>query len=218
MSLLYLLSLLLLFSFQLFLSWNIVAAFETQSIGFSSDSWCTQQCDSHSTCLERFGHNYVDLQLQLRFNQTILQRYGQTLEYGIYLGETISQQSFETQFIVDISSALKHSPCRMYVIQIEPLYHDEDKKEENVYTLLLVSFRWISVDIEAIRILTRLVQEPESSIYQGQVCILKSCLYEKGRMPNTQRLSLRPWFSFYIRFLDMWMRGWAWSLSSGISH
>jgi len=172
----YKITLLLLFSLlQTLLHWNVIA-FETESLlRYSYDSWCIHQCATLTTCLERFGQSYVDLQLQLRFNQIILHRYGQTLEYEIYMGETISQQTFEKQFVWDLSSAIGISPCRIYVTNIEPKYHS-DNDETKSFTLLIVSFRWISVEIEAIRLLTSLVQEPDSSIYQGQVSLIE-CMY-----------------------------------------
>jgi hypothetical protein len=80
------------------------------------DAWCEEWCSSWDDCNEIFGSNYVDLRLRVRF--TLDDGPGRHLMHHKYFGNTISRQSFETQFVLDVSSALETSPCRLHITSV----------------------------------------------------------------------------------------------------
>jgi hypothetical protein len=83
------------------------------------DSWCEEFCSSWETCNAFFGNNYVDLLLRVGF--AIDDGPGRHLILGKYFGNTISRQSFDTQFVLDLSSALHgFSPCHIHVTNVSP--------------------------------------------------------------------------------------------------
>lgn len=126
------------------------------------DGWCiANNCFSIETCQEKFQNNYVDLQIQT--NHSIRDGPGQHLIYdGPFMGETISRQSFITQFVLDISeTTLGISPCKVHVLDIATVRRD--------FKSVRISFRLYDVVHEEIHELTRQIQNQNSSFYTGKV-------------------------------------------------
>ena len=124
------------------------------------DDWCQVNCDSLTSCKNKFGHNFIDLEVRNDFSIS-----EETLLNGIFLGDTISKQSFETQFIFDISRALSISPCRLYVI--DATFEEEGLSLNQDY--IFVTFRLFPVDHDLILDLTKQVQDHTSKVYDGHV-------------------------------------------------
>ncbi len=125
------------------------------------DLWCQSNCFSIESCDERFGDNFVDLQIQT--NHSILDGPGQHLIYdSTYMGSTISKQTFETQFVIDISeTSLGISPCKVHMLNISSVGRD--------YKNVLIEFRLYEVLHEEIFSLTRQIQNYSSIYYSGKV-------------------------------------------------
>lgn len=131
------------------------------------DEWCiTHDCFSIETCQETFQNNYVDLQIQT--NHSIRDGPGQHLIYdGPFMGETISRQSFITQFVLDISeTTLGISPCKVHVLDIATVRRD--------FKNVRISFRLYDVVHEEIHELTRQIQNQNSLFYTGKVLDISS--------------------------------------------
>ena len=126
------------------------------------DDWCRDHCDSPISCNAEFGDNYVDLTVRNDFS--ISQG---TLLNGMFLGDAISRQSFETQFIFDISKALSISPCRLYIVDTA---FERDGLSLNP-DCVFVTFRLYPVDHKIIFNLTEQVQDYSSNIYDGHVSV-----------------------------------------------
>jgi len=127
-----------------------------------SDEWCEQNCNSLNSCNELFQTNSVDLHLRVRFP---IDNVGSHLIQDKHLGTTISHQSFNTQFILDIANAANTSPCRLYVQDVFPEGDDNYWDSESVF----VSFRLFPADASFVAELTRQMQQPESALYDGHV-------------------------------------------------
>ena len=125
------------------------------------DQWCKSNCFSIESCDETFQDDFVDLQVQT--NHSILDGPGHHLIYdSTYLGLTISKQTFETQFVMDISeTSLGISPCKVYMLDMESVGGDHKN--------LLIKFRIYEVVHDEIFSLTRQVQNHSSLYYSGRV-------------------------------------------------
>ena len=124
------------------------------------DDWCRANCDSHGSCIEKFQENHVDLQIKVKYS--VDDGLGRHLTSEFY-GSTVSRQNFETQCLLDLAESLGTSPCRFYVLDVEGSagYFDS----ENV----LVSLRLFPADANDVAALTKMAQEPNSSLYDGEV-------------------------------------------------
>jgi len=135
-----------------------------------SDTWCEQNCNSLSSCNELFQTNSVDLRLRVRFP---IDNVGSHLIKDKHLGTTISRQSFDTQFILDVANATNTSPCRLYVQDVFPEGTDNYWDSENVF----ISFRLFPADASFVAQLTRQIQQPNSALYDGHVTHATDSLY-----------------------------------------
>ncbi|KAL7543301.1 hypothetical protein ACHAXR_012700 [Thalassiosira sp. AJA248-18] len=135
------------------------------------DDWCEDNCSSWETCHDFYGQNFVDLRLRVGF--PIDDGPGRHLILDKYFGSTISRQSFETQFVLDIASALVTSPCRIYVIGVFPEGTENYWDSESVF----ITFRLFPADASAVATLTKLIQEPTSTLYLGDVTHTTDALY-----------------------------------------
>lgn len=133
------------------------------------DDWCSNHCHSFAQCSELFGDDHADLNLKL---DTSFQTH-----HVLFHGDRVSKQSFETQFIFDISETLDTSPCRIHVRDIVPqaktIKGQKEEEEINVnegeiYSVL-ISFRLFPANVSDIRTLTFLVQDYDSKFYEGEV-------------------------------------------------
>ena len=61
-----------------------------------------------------FGKDYIDLRIRSKLSS--LKGPGKGLVGNKYIGDAIFKQSFETQFIFDLSSSLSINPYRIYII------------------------------------------------------------------------------------------------------
>ncbi|KAL7554304.1 hypothetical protein ACHAWF_017742 [Thalassiosira exigua] len=135
------------------------------------DDWCDEQCSSLETCTDQYGDDYVDLRLRVGF--PIRDGPGRHLILDKYFGSTISRQSFETQFVMDVASALDTSPCRLHVISVLPEGTANYWDTESVF----VTFRLFPADPALVATLTKLIQEPGSTFYSGHVTQATDALY-----------------------------------------
>ena len=80
----------------------------------------------------------------------------------VSLGDTISLQTFKTQFVFDLAVSLDISPCQLYVTDVSPgeVYHTWNSKS------LILSFTLFPADGNLVRELTRQVQHPDSNLYE----------------------------------------------------
>jgi hypothetical protein len=85
---------------------------------------------------------------------------GRHLMHQKYFGNTISRQSFETQFVLDVSSALETSPCRLHITGVSPEESEQYWDSESVF----ITFRLFPVDSTLISALTKLIQESNSAL------------------------------------------------------
>ena len=174
-------------------SCRIVGAdrFNIRGIPEGQDAWCRTYCQSYDECnfvwgeihaasfdssdvtllmpLSRkhfvppAGKDYVDLQMKTDFS--MLDGPGKHLISGVSLGDTITSESFATQFILDVAQALSVSPCQFYVTSVVPgeVYHTW------TYENVIVTFRFFPADGPTIKELTRQIQFPDSDLYKGNV-------------------------------------------------
>lgn len=147
------------------------AALTVQTTPNYYDQWCENNCSSLEKCSGQYGQNHTDLRLLLNF--PIDDGPGKHLVFDKYFGNTVNRQSFETQFVLDIATALDTSPCRVYVLDVSPKGTDSYWDSENVF----VTFRLFPCDTDAVANLTKQIQEPKSSFYQGKVTKAADSLY-----------------------------------------
>jgi hypothetical protein len=93
------------------------------------------------------GPRHVDLPI-LKF--PIDDGPGRHLVFEKYFGDLVNRQIFETQFILDISSSLETSPCRIYVIDIYRKGNGAHWDSENAF----ITLRIFPIDPEAVANLT----------------------------------------------------------------
>lgn len=134
------------------------------------DDWCQKQCQSLAACEKLYGYDHFDVRLKAQYS-LLDGPAGQHLFRGKLFGGTVTSQTFQTQFIFDVSSALQISPCKVYVIDVSP----EEQTGEEEDTLwwdvnnVFISFKIFNTTIDPLKTLTKQVQEAESEIYVGQV-------------------------------------------------
>ena len=148
------------------------------------DAWCEEWCSSWDDCNEIFGSNYVDLRLRVRF--TLDDGPGRHLMHHKYFGNTISRQSFETQFVLDVSSALETSPCRLHITSVSAEGGEKYWDSESVF----ITFRLFPVNSTLVSALTKLIQEPNSTLYDGHVTRATDGLYGLTALPWDHSLKL----------------------------
>jgi len=127
------------------------------------DEWCQENCRSFRECSELYGDDYIDLRIKINSNH--LDPPGEHLIVGVYLGDTISRQSFETQFIFDVSDSLKISPCRLHVLSVKM----DNQNFVGKAASLIVTFRIYPADVNNLRILTKQIQTETSEFHKGKV-------------------------------------------------
>lgn len=135
------------------------------------DDWCEEWCSSWKECNDIFDSNYVDLRLRIRLS--IYDGPGKHLIQDKYFGTTISRQSFETQFVLDVATALETSPCRLHITSVFPEGDANYWDTESVF----VAFRLFPADASLVAALTTLIQEPNSRLYDGQVTRVADTFY-----------------------------------------
>ena len=126
------------------------------------DDWCSKACDSHASCIGKFQENHVDLQIKVKYSSG--DGPGRHLTAEFY-GSTVFRQNFETQSVLDLAKSLGTSPCRFYVLDIYPEGSAKFFDSENV----LISLRLFPADAHDVTALTKMVQEPNSPLYDGEV-------------------------------------------------
>jgi hypothetical protein len=127
------------------------------------DGWCASSCSSLNSCNELFGADHLDFELKLA--HSILDGPGAHLENGRFHGDSIRRQTYETQFVLDVATALEISPCAIYILSIEPgrIGHYRD------FDHIFLRFRLFDVSLDLIKDLTRQVQVSDSHLYRGKV-------------------------------------------------
>lgn len=136
---------------------------EIDGVPLYNDDWCAARCSSLNSCNKLFNTDHLDLELKLA--HSILDGPGAHLENGRFHGDSIRRQTYETQFVFDIATALDISPCAIYILSIEPdrigHYSDLDS--------VIIQFRLFDVRIDLIKDLNRQVQMYDSLLYTGKV-------------------------------------------------
>ena len=112
---------------------------------------------------------------------------GNNLVSGEYFGNTVSRQTFETQFILDVAAALDASPCHFYIISVLP----DDWDSESV----VVAFRLFPIRVDYVSSLTKQLQEPASALYDGVVTRNSDTLYG---LTSSWDFSLKLLYSIWI--------------------
>ncbi|KAL9182021.1 hypothetical protein ACHAXT_012364 [Thalassiosira profunda] len=143
---------------------------DASSEATNHDEWCADNCSTLEDCNAHFADNHVDLRLRVKFS--IDDGPGGTL-LDKYFGTTVSRQSFDTQFVLDVASALETSPCRLYVTSVFPEGTEQYWDTESVF----VEFRLFPADAAFVATLTRLTQEPKSAVYDGHITYATDALY-----------------------------------------
>eukprot|EP00985_Skeletonema_marinoi_P033105 scaffold40461_cov256-Skeletonema_marinoi.AAC.1 len=151
---------------------TVVAADTISNIDIYHDQFCSEQCSSLSSCNELYNNNFVDLRLRVNY-------FPIDDGFGKDFGTTISRQTFETQFILDIAAALDASPCHFYITSVLPEGNDNYWDSENVF----VTFRLFPVRAEFVSSLTKQLQEPESVLHDGLVTRTADSLYGLVALP-----------------------------------
>mmetsp|Transcript_6677 Transcript_6677/g.15166 ORF Transcript_6677/g.15166 Transcript_6677/m.15166 type:complete len:1894 (+) Transcript_6677:1692-7373(+) len=154
------------------------------------DEWCEERCSTWDACNELFGNNHADLRLRVRF--PIDDGSGRYLILDKYFGTTISRQSFETQFVLDVATALETSPCRIHIISVFPEGNENYWDAESVF----ITFRVFPADATFVAALTKLIQEPNSTLYNGHVTRATDALY--GLVALRWDYSLRLMYSISV--------------------
>lgn len=154
-----------LYSVFLFAFAQICSSSTPSSFPHYNDDFCERDCSSKSDCTNRFSDDYIDL--SVRTNHSVLDGPGQSLSGGIFLGDTIARHTFFTQFVLDVSTALNVSPCRLYILNVSPEVAD-DEGSWNIQSCI-IAFRLLPADTQKIRQLTSQVQDPFSKLLSGKV-------------------------------------------------
>lgn len=136
------------------------------------DDWCRKYCSSHYECYNKFQHDYVDLQAKIQISS--MGTPGVHLFQGQAFEKSITRQTFETQFIFDISHAVNITPCKVYITDVFP----DDGTHSSGYASspwnvdnVVVSFQLFNTSTYSIKELTKQAQDPMSLLYRGQVCV-----------------------------------------------
>ena len=135
------------------------------------DSFCQDTCWSLEHCNQLFPSNKIDLQMKIDYSKW--NGPGQHLVFGVNLGDTIARQSFDTQFVLDLSTTLNVSNCQLYVTDVVPGSTHHSHKSNNV----IVKFRFFPANSERVMELTRQVTDPDSDLYNGFVTRMVDPLY-----------------------------------------
>jgi len=129
------------------------------------DEWCKDVCNSRTSCSRIFHNDTLDLRVKTRFSA--LDGPGQHLFPNNMFGNTIARETFDTQFVMDISNALDISPCKVYVTEVvseqDPLGLSWDMDH------VFVSFQFFNTSIDNVQELTRQSQNKSSKLYEGEV-------------------------------------------------
>ena len=128
------------------------------------DPWCRDHCSSLHACNGLFGSDYVDLQVKTVGFSQLDGPGNSSLTGDLYHGDSVSKQTFRTQFVLDIAAALDVSPCRLHVTSIGPERRGNSWDSKSVF----VTFRLFPTDVEAVRALTAQIQDPSSAIFQPE--------------------------------------------------
>ena len=128
--------------------------------------------------------SYADLAVKIDYSR--LDGPGQHLLHGIFLGDTISRQTFDTQFLLDISRSVNVSTDRIYVLNVTAGKIHYEWEVTNV----IVAFRILEplnqtcysmekcepgsgpgqrAVVAAVQDLTNQAQTPSSKLYGGNV-------------------------------------------------
>lgn len=128
------------------------------------DSWCAENCSDFKACSEKFQDDFVDLQVNILKQKLSHQEKYDTLFWdlldGVYFGNTIARQTFETQFILDVSTTIGVSPCRLYIRNIYPMTDFDIGHVGDIP--LIVTFRFYPAEVKYIKKLTKAIQEYDS--------------------------------------------------------
>jgi hypothetical protein len=92
---------------------------------------------------------------------------GQHLFQKKKVGNTIARETFDTQFIIDISNALDISPCKLYVKEVA----EEDDSDGISWDVghVFISFQLFNTSFDKVQELTRQSQDKLSTLYKGEV-------------------------------------------------
>ncbi len=141
------------------------------------DEWCRRFCENIFACESIFGNDHVDLLLKTKYS--MFDGPGEHLFHGRLFGNTVTRQSFDTQFVLDVSYALQISPCKIYVKEVFPEQQTGMESGSSRWDVdnVLISFRFYNTTTDHLKELTRQVQEDDSDIYQGRVrAIFRICV------------------------------------------
>jgi len=136
-----------------------------------TDDFCKNVCWSRKQCDEVFPTNFIDLAVKIDYSKW--KGPGQHLIFNVNLGDTIARQSFDTQFVLDVSTSLNVSACQLYVDDVSSGSNHHSWKSNNV----IVSFRFFPANVVKVMELTRQVSDPDSMLYEGSVTRLIDPLY-----------------------------------------
>ena len=136
---------------------------EITGLPVSPDPFCTTQCSSLKKCQQLFQSDSVTLQVKV--SSSMLDGPGSTLIKHLFLGDVISLQTFDTQFVLDVTRALGISVCRVYVLDVSPGVSHHDWFASSA----LVTFALFPAAASDVVELTRQIQFPGEKIFDGNV-------------------------------------------------
>jgi hypothetical protein len=123
-----------------------------------TDTFCRDSCASLDQCSRTFGEDYAALTVSID-SLPLGNVLGESLVVDQWLGGAIARQTFETQFILDLATALDTSPCRIYISDITDL--------TSRYATL--SFLLYPADFAAVQELSMQARSMDSKLLQKRV-------------------------------------------------
>ena len=111
---------------------------------------------------------------------------------SLYAGNTINRQSFDTQFVLDLEFALGIDKNRMFVVSVLPSGVHYSHETEKVVVQFIILERNGTIGntlLEAVALLTNMIQNTNSTVYQGNVTNSISPLW--GLLVDTWDISLQ---------------------------
>jgi hypothetical protein len=119
---------------------------------------------SYSSCNDIFHNDYIDLQAKLELPKSYEESGNHLFLDGKTYGDTITRQTFDTQFIFDIASAMNTTSCKVYVIDVL-----SETRHTSKINKVVVVFRLFNTSSYDIKELTKQGYDSSSFLRQGKV-------------------------------------------------
>jgi hypothetical protein len=145
-------------------AWKASSASGSPPLSFSlQHANVTNMADQFDPSYDSMG--YVDISCKL--HHSVLDGPGSFLMGGIFSGDTVARETFVTQLVFDVSSAVSIATSRVYVVQLTAM-----SAVDTMAFLRVVENDVLGSEasvLEVLSELTRQAQDPNSPLFDGRV-------------------------------------------------